>query len=142
MTKFAFVQGFSIVAMVLVGCGGGEGDDGGGRSPSPPTTSTTPTLPGSGTSAPRPAPAPSAEAPLLCSVKGDKGNNLAVGAYCEKGAGSCSTDNFCTADFVKAPEGANFCTRFCSKDADCGEGATCYKETRGSACVLKKCLPQ
>lgn len=72
-----------------------------------------------------------------CVAKGARGNDRGVGAYCDKQA-TCPDDRFCTGDFG-APEGASFCTRICQTDDDCGAGAYCLHESRGSGCVLVAC---
>ena len=134
MTKFAYVQGLAIVAVVLVGCGGGDaggGTDESGKSPSavstakphPTTTSASPT-----------EPPPAATA---CVVKGDKGNELGVGAYCDKTV-HCPDGQICGGDFG-APVGASFCTIPCGADSECGSSATCYHDARGNGCAPIKC---
>ena len=75
----------------------------------------------------------------VCAVKGDKGNALGIGAFCQKGE-KCDNGLFCSADFG-APEGAQFCTLACATDADCGADTTCFHEARGQGCVPTKCVP-
>ncbi len=75
-----------------------------------------------------------------CSPPGTKGNALGIGAYCNATV-KCTGDTFCTADFG-TKEGDSFCSRQCVKDSECGEGAFCYKETRGAGCVTLACAPK
>ena len=75
--------------------------------------------------------------PVNCVPEGTKGNAIGVGKYCQASS-ECATGTFCTAG--PAPKGAEFCTAFCTSDADCGDGASCFKEARGTACVPAACL--
>lgn len=142
MTKFThvtFISGLSFFAgalsVVVAGCSGA--DDGtstdkaekpnGGVTPPPTSTS------------PKPQPSQSADpTEPACSVAGEKGNNLGIGQFCSKTVDECGGGTFCQAAF--APEGAQFCTKLCALDSECGAGAICFKEARGSACVPNKCL--
>jgi hypothetical protein len=72
-----------------------------------------------------------------CVAAGEKGNDKGVGAYCQASK-DCTGDTFCTAGV--APKGAEFCTAFCTSDADCGAGASCYTDPRGRACVPAACI--
>ena len=137
MTKFAFVQGVSVVALVLVGCASNDGGGGGGDTTKPVSTAK---------QHPAPAPEPTqtmspTEPPpgSVCAAQGDKGNNLGIGAYCEKG-GKCASGQVCSGDFG-GPVGWQFCTVPCASDADCGEHASCFSDPRGKGCVPTKCLP-
>ena len=73
-----------------------------------------------------------------CVTKGQPANEKGIGAYCDATA-KCTGGTLCTGDFG-AGEGASFCTKLCSDDAQCGTGAHCYHEARGSACVLDACM--
>ena len=129
MTKFAFVQVFSVVALVLVGCGGGEGEGETTTTKKPPVKTPVEEGPSVDTS-------PTDPPVTGCVAEGEKGNNLGVGAFCSK-TQACGKGFICTAPY--APVGAQFCTLLCDTDADCGEGANCFKEARGKGCVPNKC---
>lgn len=139
MTKFThvtFVSGLSFFAgalsVVIAGCSGAEDGTGTDKAEKPGGTTTTPTTP-------KPQPSQSADpTEPACSVAGQKGNNIGVGQFCSKTVDECGRGTFCQAAF--APEGAQFCTKLCVADSECGEGAICFKEARGSACVPNKCL--
>jgi hypothetical protein len=83
-----------------------------------------------------PAPSTADKSSAACVTKDSKANEQGVGAYCDKTT-KC-TSGLCTADFDEAGS-ATFCTKLCSADADCGTGAFCYHDPRGSACVLTAC---
>ncbi|MBX3187793.1 MAG: hypothetical protein KF819_12290 [Labilithrix sp.] len=133
IAKRVLGQATMLVTVILGGCSGGD-DAGDTRQKSPTST---------GSSVTEPPPASGNEAygepPAACAPKGAKGNDLGVGAFCDKSAARCTGGLFCTGDFG-APEGAQFCTQFCSADKDCGKDAVCFKEARGSACVPNACL--
>ncbi len=76
--------------------------------------------------------------PTSCIAKTDKGNDKSVGAYCDSST-KCASGMLCTGDFGQQP---SFCTVLCKVDGDCGSRATCYHDSRGSACVPSKCLEQ
>jgi hypothetical protein len=140
MKKLAIVQVLSFAAVVLVGCGGAD-DGGTGGSASNPTkagkqTGKAPTPSGTASSSDPTSPGPDSPA-VECVPAGTKGNALGVGAYCQA-ASDCTNGTFCTAGF--APKGAEFCTLFCTTDADCGEGNSCYTDPRGKACAPSACL--
>ena len=69
-------------------------------------------------------------------------NSAGVGGPCTKGGNQCSATAapFCTVDYAAVP--AAFCTKTCTSDADCGDGASCAGETGMSlrACVPTACL--
>lgn len=140
MKKVAIVQVLSFAAVVLVGCGGADDSNTGGstsnQTKASKQTDKAPTPSGTATSSDPTAPAPDASA-AGCVFAGDKGNALGVGAYCQS-ASECSSGTFCTAGL--APKGAEFCTLLCTTDADCGEGATCYSDPRGKACLPLACI--
>ena len=120
---------------MLIGCGGSEGTStqqspvrgsssgSGSNNDNDNETDTSPTEP--------------AAAEEACVPAGAKANSKGVGAFCKKGD-ACPGDSFCTGDFG-APIGAQFCTIFCATDAECGDGARCFHEGRGSACVPNAC---
>lgn len=147
MTKFAFVsaaQVLSILAVALGGCSAApepvqkeeKTTKGGSTSGSGTGTGTgTGTDTGTDTKPTEPTTPSPTEA---CSVAGDKGNTIGVGKFCSKTVDECGSGTFCQAAF--APEGAQFCTKLCTADKDCGDDAVCFKEARGSACVPNKCL--
>jgi len=76
-----------------------------------------------------------------CMEPGTPGNAVGVGEYCTPDGGQCADNegaNFCLATFDPA---SNFCSIvFCTTDEQCGEGATCYQDEMGSACVPLECL--
>ena len=134
MAKSMFVLlGFASLSMVLAACSGAED---GGSSSSNQKSAAKSAPAGSASSADQTAPGPDSSA-VDCVPAGTKGNSKGIGAYCQ-GASECSPDTFCTAGL--APKGAEYCTAFCSTDADCGEGATCYTDPRGKACAPTSCL--
>ena len=114
---------------------------GGGNDPSPSNTheSQTQAPPSSSSSGGQQQAAPDASTPgdKPCVEKGAVANEQGVGAYCDA-VTKCPSDRICTADFG-AGAGATFCTKICTTDADCGSGAFCYAEARGSGCVLNAC---
>jgi hypothetical protein len=138
MIEFGYIRGIAIAAVVLAGCSSGESGGGTGAEKAQTPASTSKPAPTQTASSTDPTTPPATKA-AACAVAGDKGNNLGVGEYCAKGAGTCPSSLFCTADFAAA-EGEEFCTAFCATDADCGQAATCYPDARGSACVPSKCL--
>jgi hypothetical protein len=75
-----------------------------------------------------------------CAAMSDPGNELGVGRYCTKNGGECGGANasLCLADFLSG-EFANFCTKLCSTDMDCGSGATCSGSGSQKACIPTKC---
>jgi hypothetical protein len=124
------------LVVTLAGC---SADDGG--SPGDSTTKTVKGKPAGSSGAPATSeqndtsPGPDSEA-VDCVPAGTKGNAIGVGKYCQASA-DCAKGTFCTAG--QAPKGAEFCTSFCATDADCGDGATCYQDPRGKACVPNAC---
>jgi hypothetical protein len=115
--------------LVLAACSSAE--------PSAPVDPSSPTGTASGSSSTAPSASTAPKAP--CAPPGSKANEKGVGAFCDAKT-PCSGDTFCTGDFG-APEGARFCSKQCATDAECGAGATCYKETRGAGCVTIACSP-
>ena len=121
------------LTVVLFGCSGAEDPTPpSGTSPPKPAASTSSAAPSSTGSGTRPTNGP-------CAPVGSKANEKGVGAYCDAKT-PCSGDTFCTADFG-AGAGAQFCSKQCGNDAECGEGALCYKEARGAGCVTLACAP-
>jgi hypothetical protein len=62
-----------------------------------------------------------------CAALGAPGNSIGVGKHCTPAGEQCvgnQSATLCLADFSQS-EFANFCTRQCSSDADCGTGAVC-----------------
>lgn len=129
MSKSRIIGGFVGLFVVLTGCSSPEdtGKTGGSTTEAPIT--------------PKPAKPDAAAAPsdasTECVAEGTKGNDKGVGAFCQTSK-ECAPGTFCTAGV--APKGAEFCTAFCSSDADCGEGASCYTDPRGRACVPAACI--
>lgn len=142
MTKSIVVVAAVVgLAVVLAGCSSADAPSTGGSTSSQSKTAT-PKAPGAasdGTATSEQnatAPGPDSGA-VDCVPPGTKGNSLGVGEYCQA-ASDCKTGTFCTAGL--APKGAEFCTAFCSTDADCGEGASCYTDPRGKGCAPTACL--
>ncbi len=108
----------------IVGCASAA------EEPSPRATKTT-----GATATTEPAEDRPSDAP--CVPEGTKANDKGVGAYCDAQT-RCPSRSICTGDFG-ASKGAQFCTFACSSDAECGAGATCFKEARGSGCVPVAC---
>ena len=75
--------------------------------------------------------------PVDCVAEGAVGNEKGIGKYCQASE-ECPGTTFCTAGL--APKGAEYCTAFCSTDADCGSGAVCYTDPRGKGCAPAKCV--
>jgi hypothetical protein len=76
-----------------------------------------------------------------CVRPGDNGNEKGVGTYCSTLGHEC--DGFAGAPSCLADLGQKqwMCTRIgCTKDDQCGTGATCLIEKDGSACVPNRCL--
>jgi hypothetical protein len=77
-----------------------------------------------------------------CVPKGYTGNELGIGAYCDQTTAcqmkSTSTFLICTAS-AGAPPTESFCTTPCTRDTDCGTGAFCVRDPRGSGCVPTQC---
>jgi hypothetical protein len=74
-----------------------------------------------------------------CAADGAPGNELGVGKRCSKDGGECvgaGSATACLADYASA-EFANFCTKACETDADCGTGAACPAGSAGR----RFCLP-
>jgi hypothetical protein len=73
------------------------------------------------------------------------GNELGVGQPCTKKGGECSGFDialgqavFCTSDFN--PTNLSYCTKPCSKDADCGTGGACAGDDQsGHGCIPASC---
>lgn len=146
MTKSIVVVAAAVVglAAVLAGCSSADAPaptGGSTSSPSKSAPSKTPTSSSGGSATSEQndtSPGPDSAA-VDCVPADTKGNALGVGAYCQT-ASDCKTGTFCTAGL--APKGAEFCTAFCSTDADCGEGASCYTDPRGKACAPTACIAQ
>jgi hypothetical protein len=74
-----------------------------------------------------------------CVAETAMGNALGVGRYCTAGGTECLEfeANFCLAAFDPT---ANYCSIIlCEDDGQCGEGASCVTQERGSACVPLMC---
>ena len=126
----------AVLAAHSLACGGSD---------APPQKPETPAKAPTSTEAPTTGTAPPAEGnatakPGPCAPAGSKANSKGIGAYCDTAA-KCGVDTFCTGDFG-APAGAQFCSKQCAGDAECGEGAYCYKEARGGGCVTLACKPR
>lgn len=142
MTKSSVVVGAIVgLAVVLAGCSSADEptSSGGSSSTQSKTAKDKAATPSGGTATSEQNatdPGPDSGA-VDCVPEGTKGNAIGVGAYCQASS-ECMSGTFCTAG--AAPKGAEFCTAFCSSDADCGEGATCYSDPRGKACVPAACI--
>lgn len=82
--------------------------------------------------------------PESCVQPGDVGNERGIGAYCSPQGHECRAyplATLCLAD-VTPENGQWFCTRLCSDDSACGEGARCYGNDLGAACVPLRCLDE
>jgi len=126
MTKTVIALGaVVVVGMGTVACGGGDSGGGGGTA-------------GQQTADQKQQQSTNGTEPTAsCSIeKGAKGNDKGVGAFCDSST-KCASGMLCTGDFGETP---SFCTILCNADADCGSGATCYHDPRGSACVPTACL--
>lgn len=78
-----------------------------------------------------------------CSQPGDHGNDIGVGEFCTPRGSECAATSqaqLCLAQVAPA-EGQWFCTRLCTSDAQCGTGAVCDGDGRGSACIPARCAP-
>ncbi|MGZ3422514.1 MAG: hypothetical protein ACXVEF_25545 [Polyangiales bacterium] len=112
----------SVIAVVCVACSSSSSD------------STTSDASNVDTAAPT---APKAS----CVQPGDKGNDVGVGTPCTPLGHECGA--FAGAPVCLADVGQDqwMCTRIgCTKDSECGTGATCFKDPGGSACVPNRCL--
>jgi hypothetical protein len=76
-----------------------------------------------------------------CAAPGDPGNDQGVGKHCTSQGKQCSGGaSICLADYTTGEFG-NFCTKLCSKDADCGSDATCQgADGSPKICVPSKCV--
>lgn len=85
----------------------------------------------------------SVEAPAeSCVQRGDVGNDRGIGTFCTPRGSECAEfpqAGLCLAQVAPA-EGQWFCTRTCTSDAQCGEGALCDGDARGRACIPARCL--
>ncbi len=78
-----------------------------------------------------------------CVRPGASGNEKGVGRFCTPGGSECAGPEtlLCIAT-VEPDQGQWFCTLpLCRTTAECGTGAVCVRETRGSACVPTQCIP-
>ncbi len=76
-----------------------------------------------------------------CVRPGDKGNDKGVGEACTPLGKECA--KFPGAPVCLADVGQDqwMCTKInCANDTECGVGATCYKDAKGSGCVPNRCL--
>jgi hypothetical protein len=76
-----------------------------------------------------------------CVKPGTPNNENGIGGYCEPGTSQCVTDagiRLCTGAF-DAPDDAWFCTKPCVDDPECGSGAYCDHDPRGSGCTPNIC---
>jgi hypothetical protein len=76
-----------------------------------------------------------------CAEENDLGNELGIGKFCEQDGGQCGDGNICLADYVDGELG-NFCTKSCSDDADCGEGALCVGDGAQAVCFPTACADE
>ena len=76
-------------------------------------------------------------ADLNCVKPGTPGNEIGVGAYCERMSDCKMT--LCTGLFG-APSDAWFCSKLCTTTSECGSGAVCISDPRGTACVPMICI--
>jgi hypothetical protein len=75
-----------------------------------------------------------------CAKMGDTGNEKGVGKFCSKGGGECMGEaSLCLADLVTSAF-ANFCTKLCNGDADCGSDAKCQGSGAQKGCIPVACL--
>lgn len=146
----------TVIASVLLAaaCGGSDGDVVKESSPTTPTSASSSGAPpasssggssssGSSTSSSSSGATPDAAAPPggNCVPKGYAGNEKKIGAYCDKDV-SCpfQVDPFLVCTATYDPTGTHsFCTAPCSKDEECGTGATCVHDKQGSGCVPTQC---
>jgi hypothetical protein len=89
--------------------------------------------------------------PANCVAPGTKPNEKGMGGYCEPSnasktrggqcdkAGPDGAARICTADVPDTPAHGWFCTYPCSKDEECGTGAYCAHDVKGSGCVPTIC---
>jgi hypothetical protein len=69
------------------------------------------------------------------------GNANGVGAYCTPLGKECQAHPLAPLCLADIGQDEWFCSRIgCQADTDCGDGATCVKQTGGSGCVPNKCL--
>jgi hypothetical protein len=128
---------FAVIAVVVTACGGGAEAGTSTRTKESKSTEQ-PTRPADGDEGAADSNDDEAEpAAAACVEKGAKANAEGVGAYCDETT-KCES-GLCTGDFG-APKGAQFCTKPCQTDAECGEGAVCFEETRGKGCVPQACV--
>ena len=85
--------------------------------------------------------APAGDGGANCVAKGDPGNELGVGSYCDDTT-TCKRRQggpilICTGS--QGGPGQSFCTTFCQNDNDCGVGAYCMFDPRGNGCVPAAC---
>lgn len=80
-----------------------------------------------------------------CVAPGTAANENGIGAYCSPKGGQCDkvgpggAPRICTADLPDTPGNAWFCTFPCAEDKECGAGAVCHHEDRGSGCIPIAC---
>ena len=79
-----------------------------------------------------------AEGGVNCVAKGDPGNELGIGAYCD-GTTSCRRRTGGPLLICTGQAGQSFCTTICTTDTECGTGAFCMHDPRGSGCVPAAC---
>jgi hypothetical protein len=76
-----------------------------------------------------------------CVQTTDTGNANGVGAYCTPLGKECQAHPLAPLCLADIGQDEWFCTRLgCQTDTDCGDGATCVKQTGGSGCVPTKCV--
>jgi hypothetical protein len=130
---------FLIGTAYAVGCS--SSDDGGGSKTDKDTSGASGSDAGkTSTSGTKDSGSTSSGSGADCVKAGDKGNAKGIGKYCQ-GTAECASGLLCTKDVGATAEEPTFCTIPCEKDADCGEGATCYEEARGKGCLPNACLP-
>ena len=80
-----------------------------------------------------------------CVAPGTPANENGIGAYCSPKGNQCDkvgpggAPRLCTADLPDTPGNAWFCTFPCAEDKECGAGAVCFHEARGSGCIPIPC---
>ncbi len=75
-----------------------------------------------------------------CVPAGNPGNELGIGKACTAGGSECTDNKQATLCIGIFEPSQNYCTFIgCTKDADCGAGAHCSIDPKGSACQPDLC---